>query len=68
MTIRKLGFVQFKTHSVLVSKDDEDLRIYCFKHTNDRCDLASFDSEELAADYIISPMASVQYYVNIHED
>ena len=67
MTIHKLGYIQFKTHSVSVCKDD-DLRIYCFKSTKTRCDYQSFDSQELAADYILAPFPSVVYELVFPED
>jgi hypothetical protein len=61
MTIRALGYIQFKTHRVLVSKDTDHDRIYCFKATDTRCDIESFDSEELAADYILAPFPALVY-------
>jgi len=56
--IQQLGYIQFRTHRVLISKDSDSDRIVCFKTTidNQRCDLGSFDSESQAADYIIEPM------------
>lgn len=65
MTIHTMGSIRFTTHTVVVSKDLESDRIYCFKHTDNRCDLASFDHAELAADYIIAPFENIQYYVHI---
>ena len=64
MTMETLGWIEFKTHRVVVSRDDLTDRIYCFKHTKSRCEFDSFASEELAAEYIIEPLATVQYYVN----
>lgn len=61
MTIRTLGYIQFKTHSVTISKDSEDHRIYCFKHTDTRCDLESFTDEDQAADYILRPFPALVY-------
>lgn len=68
MTIETLGYVQFRTHRVIVSKCDVSDRIYCFKHTPTRCDLASFDSEAEAGEYIITPMETLQYYVEFDKD
>ena len=65
MTIHKLGTVQFPTYKVVVSKDDLSDRIYCFKHTNTRCELESFDSEGSAAEYIISPMTRIEYRLEL---
>jgi hypothetical protein len=61
MTIHALGYIEFKTHSVAISKDSRSLRIYCFKHTQDRCDLESFTDIELAAEYILNPFPSIVY-------
>ena len=61
MTIRTIGYIQFKTHQVAISKDDRDHRIYCFKSTRNRCDYESFVNEELAADYILTPFPTVVY-------
>lgn len=61
MTIQALGYIQFKTHSVAVSKDTDTLRIYCFKATDTRCDIESFIDLELAADYILAPFPVLVY-------
>jgi hypothetical protein len=68
MTIQTLGWVQFRTHRVTVSKDDLTDRIYCFKHTHDRCEFESFDSEWQAADYIVEPMSYIKYEVQMDLD
>ena len=61
MTIQALGYIQFKTHSVAVSKDTDTLRVYCFKATDTRCDIESFIDLELAADYILEPFPVLVY-------
>lgn len=63
MTIQALGSIRFRTHQVHISKDSESDRIYCFKSTRTRCELESFDSEALAADYILEPMKTLEYCV-----
>jgi len=64
--LSKIGYIQFKTHTVLISKDSsEPDRIYCFKTTDTRCDIESFTDELSAADYILEPMPSVVYYLKI---
>jgi hypothetical protein len=64
--LSKIGYIKFKTHTVLVSKDPSDPdRIYCFKSTDTRCDIQSFLDESSAADYILEPMPTVVYYVKI---
>ena len=60
-SIQALGYVQFPTHRVHVSKDLDSDRIYCFKSTLTRCDFASFDSEGEACDYILAPMPTIGY-------
>lgn len=61
MTIHALGYIEFRTHSVAVSRDTDTLCIYCFKHTHDRCDLESFSDLDVAADYILEPFPSIVY-------
>jgi len=68
MTIHALGYIQFKTHSVSISRDCDHLRIYCFKHTVDRCDLESFTDIELAAEYILAPFPSIVYELQFPGD
>ena len=65
MTIHKLGSVQFPTYRVVVSQDSLTDRIYCFKHTPTRCELESFDSKGLAAEYVITPLSSIEYHLVI---
>lgn len=66
MTINTLGYIKFRTHRVHIARDDS--HIYCFKMTNSRCDLEVFEDQEQAADYILTPFASVVYEVNLSED
>ncbi len=61
MTIRALGYVQFKTHQVYISKDTDSDLIHCFKATTNRCDMQTFDNEDAACDYILAPFNSVVY-------
>ena len=65
MTIHTIGYIQFKTHSVAISKDSEDHRIYCFKSTPTRCDYESFIDEHMAAEYILEPFPTVIYELKI---
>jgi hypothetical protein len=68
MTIRALGYVLFKTHQVYISKDDDSSVIHCFKATDDRCDMQTFNDEEAASDYILAPFDSIVYELVIVED
>lgn len=67
MTISTVGYIKFKTHAVHIARDHED-RIYCFKMTHTRCDLEIFDDQDLAADYILEPFATIVYGVNLEEE
>jgi hypothetical protein len=61
MTIKTLGYIKFKTHTVHVAQQCD--RIYCFKSTDSRCDIEIFTDQESAADYILTPFASIVYEV-----
>lgn len=65
MTIRTIGYVQFKTHQVHISKDTDSQLIYCFKATDTRCDLQTFDNEDAASDYILEPFNNIVYHLVI---
>ena len=61
MHIQSLGYIQFKTHQVAVSRDLDNDHILCFKSTNSRCDFDLFTTEAEAVDYILAPMPSLVY-------
>jgi len=63
-----IAHMQFRTHAVHIRQDPESGRIYCFKYTPSRCDLASFESGDQAADYILEPFTSLVWYVSVVED
>jgi len=65
MTIQPIGYVQFKTHQVYISKDLDTDIIHCFKATDDRCDLQTFDNEDAASDYILEPFNNIVYHLVI---
>ncbi len=62
-----LGYIQFPTHRVHVSKDDLTDRIYCFKSTQSRCEFESFDCEEEACDYIVAALPTVTYQLILND-
>jgi hypothetical protein len=68
MTIRTLGYIQFKTHNVSISQDTDTQLIHCFKATQTRCDLQTFTDQEEACDYILAPFNSLVYELVIPED
>jgi hypothetical protein len=68
MTIRALGYVLFKTHQVYISKDDDSSVIHCFKATDNRCDMQTFNDHDAASDYILAPFDSIVYELVIPED
>jgi hypothetical protein len=63
-----LGYIQFPTHRVHISKDDRSDHIYCFKSTPSRCDLASFIDIDEASDYILAPFPSLVCELILNED
>ena len=65
MTIQPIGYVQFKTHQVYISKDLDSNLIHCFKATDNRCDLQTFDNEDAASDYILEPFNNIVYQLVI---
>ena len=65
MTIKALGYVQFKTHQVYISKDTDSDLIHCFKATTNRCDMQTFTDEEAASDYILEPFNNIVYHLVI---
>jgi hypothetical protein len=68
MTIRTLGYIQFKTHNAYISQDDNSQLIYCFKATQTRCDLQTFTDQDAACDYILKPFDSLVYELVIAGD
>ena len=50
-----IGVIKFTTHAVHVSQS-EDGRVRCFKYNRNRCDFESFDTADLASEYIITPL------------
>ena len=65
MTIQPIGYVQFKTHQVYISKDTDSDLIHCFKATTNRCDMQTFTDEEAASDYILEPFNNIVYHLVI---
>lgn len=68
MTIRALGYVQFKTHNVYISQDVDTSVIHCFKATRTRCDMQTFADQDAACDYILTPFNDIVYELVIPED
>lgn len=67
-SIKSLGYIQFRTHRVHVSRDLDTDCIVCFKSTQTRCDIESFSDYEEAVDYILEPLDSLVYYVDVDGD
>jgi predicted ATP-dependent endonuclease of OLD family len=63
-TIRSLGYIQFKTHSVHISHDLDLDQYVCFKSSDSRCDIETFNDSEAAVDYILEPLPSLVYYID----
>jgi len=67
-SIKSLGYIQFRTHCVHVSHDIDRNCYVCFKSTQTRCDIESFSDHEAAVDYILQPLTSLVYYVDVDGD
>lgn len=67
-SIRSMGYIQFRTHRVHVSRDLDSDCIVCFKSTQTRCDIESFSNTEAAVEYILEPLTSLVYYVDVDGD
>ena len=67
-TIRSLGYIKFRTHSVHVSRDLDSGHYVCFKSTDSHCDFDILTSQDSAVDYILAPMKTLVYYVEIVGD
>lgn len=63
----RVALIRFPSHHVQVSMDQELGTIYCFKYTDDRCDLQSFTDQEAAGDYILEPMPDRVYRVCLED-
>ena len=59
--------IGFTTHQCVISVSED--HINCFKYDDRSCDMDSFDLEEqeLASDFIISPLPKVHWYVNVED-
>ena len=60
--------INFTTHSASIHIDDLG-HINCFKctPTQSYCDYETFTSQELAQEYIIKPLPSTIYFVDVAE-
>lgn len=67
-SIRSMGYIQFRTHRVHVSRDLDRDCIVCFKSSETRCDIESFNDSEAAVEYILEPLTSLVYYVDVDGD
>jgi hypothetical protein len=65
--IKSLGYIQFTTHTVQVSHDLDLDHYVCFKSNDSRCDIDTFNSLEEAVDYILEPLPSLVYTVELGE-
>ena len=50
-------------HQISIAQDDQG-RVYCFKHTNSYSDWDYFDNLDLATDYIFSRIPAFKYQLN----
>lgn len=57
--------INFNSHRVHVSRDDDTGQIICFKYDGSACDFQSFesDAEYACADWIVEPLPTISYRV-----
>jgi hypothetical protein len=67
MHIQSLGYIEFMTHRVAISRDLDSDHILCFKSTDTRCDFDLFTTESEAVDYILTPFPSIVYNLKLPE-
>ena len=67
--IDKLALIRFNTHSVHITRDVQAGLIHCFKYNSirTRCDMATFDNDEAASDYILEPLPALVWEVTVEE-
>lgn len=63
----RVAIIRFPSHSVQVSMDHDIGKIYCFKYTDQRCDIQSFLDQEAAGDYILEPFPEMVYKVSLED-
>ena len=59
--------IRFSTHAVHI-KVSEDGTISCFKYNNQGCQYEIFTDQDLASDFIVELMPTVQYRVTFEND
>jgi hypothetical protein len=57
--------INFNSHRVHVSRDDDNGQIICFKYDGSACDFQSFEPDEqyTCADWIVEPLPTISYRV-----
>jgi hypothetical protein len=61
--LEPLAHINYRTHSVHISKDISSGSIHCFKYDRSHCDYSVFkeDEYESCSDYILSPLPDMQW-------
>lgn len=66
MKLEDIATITFHTHRCTIRQDEED-RVYVFKHTDNRCDLDSFDTVPEAVEWIIEGLPSLVWCISIED-
>ena len=68
--ITNLVQINFPTHNVHISRDEDSQDIICFKYDGSACDFQSFspDEQDTCADWIIVPLPVISYRVVVSDD
>ncbi len=60
--------VNYPTHTAKISQDRKRGIITVFKHSQDYCQFESFTDQTVAADYIMQPLPTHRWVVNISDE
>jgi len=64
----RLAQVEYPTHSVNISQDCESGVITVFKHNNSVCQFEQFTDQTQASDYIMQPLPTHRWVVNLSDE
>ena len=65
--LTRITHIKFTSHQVYISQDDKN-KLFCFKSNEVCCDMAVFDNQHDAADYILEPLSYIHYRVTFEDD
>lgn len=61
--IRNIALLNFVTHSVHVSRNDDSGELILFKYNKEICDFTVAQNDDEASDWILAPLPLIHYQV-----